>query len=193
MTIYLYVKQHTVTGMKYFGKTTRSDPYKYLGSGVYWKRHINQHGVDHVVTTDVWSFDTVEACQSFALEFSRDNNIVESTDWANLVAENGVDGYIPGIPRDQVTRDKISMTQKARVNMYTDEYRSKLQSNFTSPSIRQKLSEAAKSRIQPSAVRSKISASLKNKPKQREVCSVCGAEGSPNNIKRWHNSNCKKR
>ena len=40
---YLYVKQHSITGMKYFGKTTRN-PIKYIGSGKYWKRHISKHG-----------------------------------------------------------------------------------------------------------------------------------------------------
>ena len=35
---YLYVKQHNKTGLKYFGKTTKKDPLKYKGSGLYWKR-----------------------------------------------------------------------------------------------------------------------------------------------------------
>lgn len=192
MTVYLYVKQHAITGLKYFGKTTRPDPYKYKGSGVYWKRHINEHGHDHIITTDVWSFDSLAECQQFALEFSKINNIVDSSDWANLVAENGIDGYLPGVPRDAETRSKISKTQKERASSYTDEYRSKLESNFTSPSVRQKLSEAAKNRTQPQAVKDKISDSLKNRPKPRGVCSVCGTEGSVSNIKRWHNSNCKK-
>lgn len=31
---YLYVKQHTITGLKYFGKTIK-DPYVYPGSGTH--------------------------------------------------------------------------------------------------------------------------------------------------------------
>lgn len=44
MIIYLYVKRHKVTGMKYFGKTVKKDPYKYNGSGLYWVRHIKKYG-----------------------------------------------------------------------------------------------------------------------------------------------------
>ena len=45
MTTYsLYVKTHQVTGLKYLGQTSKSDPHKYTGSGKYWLRHIKQHG-----------------------------------------------------------------------------------------------------------------------------------------------------
>lgn len=38
--ITLYIKIHNVTGLKYFGKTTKNNPEKYTGSGKHWKRHI---------------------------------------------------------------------------------------------------------------------------------------------------------
>lgn len=44
MTIYLYKKTHKDTGLKYLGKTIAKDPYSYLGSGVYWTRHLESHG-----------------------------------------------------------------------------------------------------------------------------------------------------
>ena len=34
---FLYIKQHTVTGKLYFGKTTQN-PETYLGSGTYWTK-----------------------------------------------------------------------------------------------------------------------------------------------------------
>lgn len=36
----LYIKTHNKTGLKYFGKTTSNDPYKYKGSGSYWLDHL---------------------------------------------------------------------------------------------------------------------------------------------------------
>ena len=42
---YLYIKQHKITKLKYFGKTTK-DPNKYLGSGKHWIRHIKKHGLE---------------------------------------------------------------------------------------------------------------------------------------------------
>ena len=90
--IYLYVKQHTKTKLKYFGKTTR-DPYKYLGSGLHWKRHITKHGLEHVKTCQVWCFENQEKCTKFALEYSKINNIIESNEWANLKDEDGLMGW----------------------------------------------------------------------------------------------------
>lgn len=84
---YLYVKQHQKTGLKYFGQT-QQDPYNYKGSGKYWLRHIGEHGRSEINTLNVWSFETIEECRKFAIEFSINNNIVESQDWANLMIEN---------------------------------------------------------------------------------------------------------
>jgi hypothetical protein len=88
----LYIKQHSITKLKYFGKTTK-DPLKYNGSGKHWIRHIKKHGKGYVITTWVSEpyIDSI-ALSEFALSFSRDNNIVESKDWANLILENGLDG-----------------------------------------------------------------------------------------------------
>jgi hypothetical protein len=117
-TVYLYVKQHSITGLKYFGKTTK-DPYTYMGSGKYWLRHIEKHGRDHVITTDVWSFEDQQECSEFANSFSYVNQIVESTIWANLAPENGTDGgYRPNNylklfnadPKTEAIKAKISNT-----------------------------------------------------------------------------------
>jgi hypothetical protein len=94
--LFLYVKQHKLTGLKYFGKHTGTDPLKYVGSGTYWMKHIKKHGKKHIETVNLWEFSTQEECTKFALKFSIDNNIVESTEWANLRDENGKDGILSG-------------------------------------------------------------------------------------------------
>ena len=48
--IYLYLKTHNLTGLKYLGKTIK-DPYEYSGSGIVWTRHLKSHGND--VTTEI--------------------------------------------------------------------------------------------------------------------------------------------
>lgn len=84
---WLYIKQHNVTGLKYFGKTLQ-DPHTYKGSRVHWTRHINKHGND---VSTVWCqlFTNKEDLTEYALRFSTENNIVESQEWANLIIENG--------------------------------------------------------------------------------------------------------
>ena len=96
-TFYLYVKQHTKTGLKYFGMTTKKDPYKYLGSGQYWRRHLKAHGYE-IDTIELWAFNNIDDCEKFALDFSKKYNIVESKEWANLRPEHGRTGNPVGSP-----------------------------------------------------------------------------------------------
>lgn len=104
---FLYVKQHSVTGLKYFGMTS-NDPFKYRGSGTYWRRHVKKHGgFKYVETIKTWKFDDIELCSDFALRFSEENNIVESKEWANEVPEDGLSGYPKGIKRSKETIDKM--------------------------------------------------------------------------------------
>ena len=110
---WLYIKQHNKTGLKYFGKTTK-DPYKYRGSGKYWKDHIRKHGND---VKTIWCelFDNKEILTEYAMKFSKENNIVESDEWANLILENGIDGNVPGNKASAELRQKLSQAHKGQV------------------------------------------------------------------------------
>lgn len=87
MTIYLYVKTHNKTGLKYLGKTTK-DPYAYLGSGVDWKLHLKEHGEEH-------STEIIRECQSnqelneWGRYYSNLWNVANGTQWANRIPETG--------------------------------------------------------------------------------------------------------
>jgi len=91
---YLYIKQHRVTGLKYIGKTIKN-PIHYKGSGKYWLRHLKKHG--YIVDT-IWYqlYNDAKSLTEAAIKLSLDNNIVESIEWANQKAENGLDGALPG-------------------------------------------------------------------------------------------------
>lgn len=86
---FLYIKTHSITGLKYFGKTTKSDPVSYRGSGKYWNDHLRVHGEDF--TTEILGlyYDEV-SCKNAAIKFSMDNNIVKSKQWANFRNEDGL-------------------------------------------------------------------------------------------------------
>jgi len=89
---YLYIKKHSITGLMYFGKTTKKDPYSYKGSGTRWVNHIKVHGRGYVETLWVSELYHDTSIVEHAMHFSIENNIVESSAWANLVLENGLDG-----------------------------------------------------------------------------------------------------
>ena len=111
MTTYLYVKTHTITGLKYLGKTKSNDPHKYLGSGKYWRRHLRAHG--YTYTTEI-----LKECEHPAMvefwgqHYSNLWNIVESEEWANLKPETGDGG---GSPRTTETKEKIREFQKNKI------------------------------------------------------------------------------
>lgn len=91
----LYIAEHNETGLKYFGKTvkyfTEEDLQKhYHGSGVYWNRHLKKHGND--VRMKIYGVFDIKEVENIALNFSKENNIVESKEWANLMEENGIGG-----------------------------------------------------------------------------------------------------
>ena len=160
MSIYptvLYIKQHSLTGLKYFGKTTR-DPLKYLGSGKRWMHHIKKHGPEHVRT--LWvseSFIDSELISDFAEEFSKDNNIVESKNWANLINENGLDGGgNKGITPSVETRQKLSDAKKGKPG------------KTHSAESRQKLSDANKGKPLSAETRQKLSDAKKGKPSKKK-------------------------
>jgi hypothetical protein len=133
--IYLYVKTHNITGLKYFGKTTRKDPYKYKGSGIYWKKHLKKYG-NNFHTVIIGIFDNETECEKVALDFSNKNNIVNSEQWANLKEENGLDGSPKGLKFSDSHKEKIRQSRLGKC--YND----------FDVETRQKMSEASKRKIQ---------------------------------------------
>ena len=124
MKTFLYIKRHRKTGMLYFGKTSKKDPYEYNGSGKLWKRHIKKYGND-IDTVWVSEFEENDDVEDFAILFSEVNDIVNSPQWANLIIENGKDGWTAGLKRSIATREKMSISAKNRPTM-SEETRKKL-------------------------------------------------------------------
>lgn len=95
MTIYLYKKTHNITGLKYLGKTSATDPHKYTGSGTIWIRHIKKHGYD--VTTEILQeCNSNEELRIWGKHYSELWNVVSDSSWANLKAEEGDGGARKG-------------------------------------------------------------------------------------------------
>ena len=85
---YLYLKTHKVTGLKYLGVTGENDPFKYPGSGHYWKRHLKTHGKD-ISTQILFETEDKQILRKRGLEYSEKWNVVESDEFANLRSEDG--------------------------------------------------------------------------------------------------------
>ena len=177
---YLYIKQHSVTKKKYFGKTTR-DPYTYNGSGKVWTRHINKHGKEHIVTLWVSDLYYDTSIVEVALKFSADNDIVNSKEWVNMEPENGLNGWVPGRKRgpcseetkakkrkpqseEQKAKKSVNMTGKKR-GLYKPRSDKGKPRNPCSEETKAKLSASTKGVPKPEGFGAKVSASTKGVPK----------------------------
>lgn len=171
---YLYIKQHSVTGKLYFGKTTKN-PEKYHGSGKYWKRHITEYGLEYVETLWYCLFYDEESIIEFATTCSILWGIVESEDWANLIYENGIDGgtklygkrngafgkpgYWKGIPKTEHSKRLMSLAKIGKPK--SDNHRKM------------------------------ISLSQFGKVHKLSICPHCGKTGGYRSMTRYHFNNCK--
>jgi hypothetical protein len=87
--VFLYMKQHNITGLLYFGRTV-SEPYTYLGSGKAWKRHLKEYGND-ISTIWLRKFENEDdlRLKKMAIRISKELDIVKSEKFANTVIEKG--------------------------------------------------------------------------------------------------------
>jgi len=147
-TIYLYLKVHNKTGLKYLGKTVQN-PHEYDGSGLVWGRHLNKHGND--VTTEIL-FETqdIEEFKKVALGYSEKWNIVESKEFANLIPEYGTGGDT-SMCFTEKTKEKIR-TSLAKTRQGMDLSRSKETKRKISEARRGfKFTEKSKNKMSESA------------------------------------------
>jgi len=196
-TIYLYLKTHNKTGLKYLGKTVRN-PLLYHGSGKRWKRHLKKHGYD--VTTEVL-FETADKklFKKVAKEYSINLNVVESNEFANLCPEEGQGGYTV---YDETRNNKISNSSKGRKNTWTKKGLNKgfvcCINTTTGESLRVDKAEFEKNDdLVGVGMTHRGRRRKKYKPYKRinpiKRCPHCGKEGASNNMTRYHFDNCKYR
>lgn len=175
MAIYLYVKTHNKTGLKYLGKTER-DPYSYNGSGVYWKKHLKEHGND-ISTTILFETDDEKDFKKMAEHYSKKFDVVKSKEWANLKLEEGdggdtskTSGYIkamrnrksikgsnnPMHGRSAIKEKNLKWYTNGEINMYVTENtqpsgyyrgRSNLKRKSHSKEHREKISKSLKGNV----------------------------------------------
>lgn len=178
-TIYLYLKTHNVTGLKYLGKTIK-DPFTYVGSGVYWKKHIKKHGND-VHTEILFECDDPKKFSKVAAELSAKFDIVESKEFANLCPEQGQGGDTSMC----FTEQTFEALSRPRVKWNSDrkEEWSRNRSGNKNP-----MSEKTQSFLQKKKA-SELAKALHSKTYE---CEHCGKTTNLPNYKRWHGDNCKK-
>lgn len=215
---WLCVKQHNITGLKYFCKTTKIDPIKYLGSGDYWLKHLEKHGKD---VTTVWChlYSDKETLVEEALSFSKYHNIVKARNkdgkkiWANAIDEDGLHGFPAGQKRTKEHCDNLSKANKGRKDTRTPETKAsaalkastKLKGKKKPLGFAEavgnrmrgsKRSDTAKERMKATWTEEKRQAQSNRTRKQNAdrstiTCPHCKLQGTnPGNMTRYHFDNC---
>jgi len=184
MSIYLYLKQHNITGLKYLGQTSK-DPFDYKGSGKHWKLHISKHGYD-VSTTILYETPYMEEISEQGLYYSDLWNIVGSPEFANLKPESGEGGIHSG----EIIA-KIAAGNKGRT--HSEEAKAKI----SAANKGKTLSDETKTKISASKLKmsdetkAKMSVALKGRQQPKATCPHCGKTGGERSMKRYHFDNCK--
>lgn len=102
--MYLYVKTHNVTGLKYLGITI-NDPHTYKGSGTKWNRHLKEHGND--VSTEVLLVtDDLKKLRKVSKYYSELWDIKNSESFANSRMEGGC--FTVRAAKKPHTNDRVS-------------------------------------------------------------------------------------
>jgi hypothetical protein len=112
--IYLYIKTHRTTGLKYLGKTSSKDPYSYPGSGKRWRAHLDKHGYDFDTKILLESNDPVKIKEA-GVHYSTIWNIVEDVTWANLKPESGDGGTFV---HTKEAKEKIGNASRGKPSLY---------------------------------------------------------------------------
>lgn len=192
--IFLYVKIHNTTKLKYFGKTIQV-PFKYKGSGTRWLNHLKVHGSD-LTTEIVGEFFSKQEAYDVALKFSIDNNIVESNEWANLKIEDISGGFdhINKFPPEErinikILKEKINSgeiscggtknwTEESHRKVFAQSWGNKIKHGFD-PNNWNKMSDEQKDLI-----RNKLSVSSTAEKNSQYGCKWCVKETAQDLIDR---------
>lgn len=203
--IYLYVKTHNITGLKYLGQTTQ-DPFNYLGSGLYWMRHLKEHGSD--ITTEIlFEHTDISAIKEKGLYYSKMWNVVDSSEWANLTNEEGAGG-----PIFKGRKHRAESIQKMRERKlgkkFTDEHKKNLSQSHKgigagknnhffgknhSDESKKQMSVSLTGKIRSDEFKQNLANLWTGKPKQIVTCPHCGKEGGKPVMTRYHFEKCKNR
>jgi hypothetical protein len=216
------IKTHAVTGLKYLCYTQKNNHDSYLGSGRYWKRHVQEHG-KNIITEVIFQTEDYEEFVKIAKLKSIEFNVVESAEWANLKIEEGdggdtvsslrwiTDGVVDKyFPKDKELPEGWRLGRsncKFNDSQFQKEM-SKRSHEVQTPEIRKQAGvKAAKTRKERGVFRDisgdknpskreDVRLKIKQSAQQRPIikCPHCSKEGQASpGMYRFHFDNCKQR
>jgi hypothetical protein len=198
-----------LNGLKYFCKTVQTNIEKYTGSGTDWVKHVKKYGKKNIKT--IWVSDWFYCphhIQDFAMMFSEYNNIVEDTQWANKIPENGLTGmtgskkgHMKGQPKPKSDQHKIDISNSLR-GITLEQRHGKLNAD----KIKKQMSESHKGKKLPPEIQEKLISLHRGRKRSQETidkmiaahknykkykCEYCLQSFLVTHYNRWHGAYCK--
>jgi len=150
------IKTHKETGLKYLCKCENRDPYKYKGSGTYWKEHLRRFGnsIKDITTKVLFETDDVNVFKEKALHYSKLWEVDTNPNFANYILEQGDGGdtsksigYQNYIKSERFDKIRLESSERMKINnpMYRPEIASKVHNQTTYDKISKALTGQKKS------------------------------------------------
>jgi hypothetical protein len=191
--------------------TTQKDHSKYNGSGLHWLRHLAVHGYEHS-TEIIEECETLESLREVGLYYSNLWNVVEDSNWANMILESG-QGVIP-TPEITKKRAQTRKTNTANgtiqnwTNTSTEKYNKTRIENGTNIRTQSSIEKQLSTRIargtdpksldvinkcrETKKLNGTVSNFVSNNPSSiKKSCPHCGKSIGAGLFTRWHGDNCR--
>lgn len=113
----IYFLYHKISpfDLNYLG-ITQKDPFKYRGSGIYWKKHLKAHKIKNseIKTITLCKTSDINVLIEKSKYFSELFDVVKSKNWANLTPETG-DNSILGYRFSDESKKRMSESRKGQL------------------------------------------------------------------------------
>lgn len=198
--IYLYLKTHKITGLKYLGKT-KYNPFTYKGSGIDWKKHIQEYG-NNVTTQIIKECKDNEELNIWGRYYSTLWDVVNSAEFANRIPETGGGVGSFGFKHSEETKEKLRNNNLGKKQ--TEETKRKRASKHlgrkNSEQTKEKMSISARNRApvkeetkkkQSESAKSRKKHAWSGKKRPTKQCPHCKKIGADYLMTRWHFDNCR--
>lgn len=187
------IKEAVGYNIKYLCKCADyKDPFKYKGSGVYWRRILKKNNPE-IATTVLGHFKTNVELRQAGIYYSKKFNIVEDKSWANLIEEIGDGG---ATTKNTVRAYNINNLNEIRCFKSIDEIPvgwKRGMPNYKKDKLSiERTANFHRGRKRSDLTRNKMKLAIR-KERMKVLCSNCNKSITTQNLKRHQMSdNCRK-
>ena len=179
----VYITTNLVNGKSYIGRDLYNKP-KYLGSGALLKKAIKKYGQENFEKRILQYCNTLNELIEAEEFWIRKYNAAYDSNFYNILDGSSGGDTLSNHPNLNTIKQKIKTARSKQIINHSTE-------------TKKKIGDAQRGcngywygKTPSDEHRTKISNSLKGKPKEIIICPHCDKSGGSSQMKRWHFDNC---